>query len=285
MPSSVRKRQIINPHMQTLEAALAQVYGWASNTSMRAALQAVVTDKAKRLMFDEVTYCRVAATSPGELHSVAEEIALGETSFFREPEQFRALWKMVLPALIEKRSHERKLKLWSAGCSTGEEPFSLGMILEDLLGEANDWKIEIFAVDLRSKALLQASQGKYHPLQLRNLDPLLRERFFSGIYAPDAPPSDLDRRVRRNVKFRHANLYDAHLWQHLPGHFDVIVCSNVLTHLHATAIQQTVQRLHQALTPGGYLLVGSSEKSLVAHTRLRAPQTLPPGFFQREGDR
>jgi Methylase of chemotaxis methyl-accepting proteins len=103
----------------------------------------------------------VAAQSPGELHSIAEEIALGETSFFREPEQFRALWHLVLPELMEKRAGTKRLRLWSAGCSTGEEPYSLAMILEDLLGEAPDWRIEILAVDLRSKALLHASQGRY----------------------------------------------------------------------------------------------------------------------------
>lgn len=277
----VKKRKPSNPHFPLLERALAEVYGWAPNVGLRTALQAVVTDKARRLLFDEVTYCRVAAQSPGELHSVAEEIALGETSFFREPEQFRALWRLVLPELIERRASGRRLRLWSAGCSTGEEPFSLAMILEDLLGDASDWRIEILAVDLRSKALLHAGQGRYHPLQLRNLDPGLRERFFHGVYAPDAPPGELDRRLRRNIRLRHANLYDPHLWQHPPGPFDVIVCSNVLTHMHHTAIQQTTARLQQALAPGGYLLVGSTEAGLVNQPRLRPARTLPGGFFHR----
>ncbi len=277
----VKKRSLTNPHLPQLELALANVYGWAANVSLRAALQAVVTDKSRRLLFDEMTYCRVAAQSPGELHSVAEEIALGETSFFREPEQFRALWRMALPELIEKRAAAKRLRLWSAGCSTGEESFSLAMILEDLIGDAADWRVEILAVDLRSKALLQASQGRYHPLQLRNLDPSLRERFFHGVYAPDAPPGELDRRLRRNIRLRHANLYDPHLWQHLPGPFDVIVCSNVLTHMHYTAIQQTTARIQKALAPGGYLLVGSAEAGLITQPRLRAAPTLPSGFFQR----
>jgi chemotaxis protein methyltransferase CheR len=277
----VKKRNLANPHLPQLEKALAQVYGWAPNETLRAALQAVVTDKARRLLFDEMTYCRVAAQSPGELHSVAEEIALGETSFFREPEQFRALWRMVLPELVEKRAGTKRLRLWSAGCSTGEEPFSLAMILEDLLGEAPDWRIEILAVDLRSKALLHASQGRYHPLQLRNLDPALRDRFFHGSQAPDAPPGELDRQLRRNIRLRHANLYDPHLWQHLPGPFDVIVCSNVLTHMHYTAVQQTTARIQQALAPGGYLLVGSVEVGLVNQARLRPSQALPRGFFHR----
>ncbi|MCS7078618.1 MAG: methyltransferase [Chloracidobacterium sp.] len=277
----VRKRKPANPHFPQLERALAEVYGWAPNVGLRTALQAVVTEKSRRLLFDETTYCRVAAQSPGELHSIAEEIALGETSFFREPEQFRALWRLVLPGLIEKRAGVKRLRLWSAGCSTGEEPFSLAMILEDLLGDAPDWRIEILAVDLRSKALLHASQGRYHPLQLRNLDPTLRERFFHGVYAPDAPPGELDRRLRRNIRLRHANLYDPHLWRHLPGPFDVIVCSNVLTHMHHTAIQQTTARLQQALAPGGYLLVGSAEVCLVNQPRLRVAPTLPGGFFSR----
>jgi chemotaxis protein methyltransferase CheR len=268
--------------MRTLEAALANVYGWAAHAAMQTSLQAAVTEKAKRLMFDEVTYCRVAASSAGELHSVAEEIAPGETSFFREPEQYRALWRLALPELIARRAAERRLRLWSAGCATGEEPFSLALLLEDLLPEAHGWRVEILAVDLRSKALLQASQGRYRPAQLQALDRTLRDRFFTGGDAPDGPPNELDRRVRRNVKFRHANLYDPHLWRHLPGPFDVIVCGDVLTHMHAAAIQQTVTRLHHALAPGGFLMVAAAETALAAHSRLKPAQTLPAGFFMRE---
>lgn len=268
-----------NPHMRSLEIALSTVYGWAANPSSRNAIQRVVAEKAQRLGLDEVTYCRMAVKSPGELNSVAEEIALGETCFFREPEQFRSLKSFVLPELVERRQPERKLRLWSAGCSSGEEPFSLAILLDEILPDQEGWRIEVFAVDLRSRALLEASQGRYQTTQLRNLNQNLRERYFSGPQSLDGTLNELDRRIRRNVKFRHANLYDPQLWQHLPGQFDFIVCSNVLMHLTSTAIQQTVNRLYQALTPKAYLMVGTTEPSFIEHSRLRPAQTLPPGFF------
>ncbi|MBX7222530.1 MAG: protein-glutamate O-methyltransferase CheR [Blastocatellia bacterium] len=265
--------------MRTLETALSSVYGWAANPALKQVLQNVVSNKSQRLGLDEFTYCRMAAKSRGELHSVAEEIALGETSFFREPEQYRALRAMVLPELLERHNQDHKLKIWSAGCSSGEEPFSLAILLEELIPANETWRVEILAVDLRSRALLEASQGRYHPAQLQHLASPVREKFFLGHHGLDGTQVELDRRVRRNVKFRHANLYDPQLWQHLPGLFDLIVCSNVLMHMHHTAMQQTLNRIVQALVPGGYLMVGVAETGLFSHSKLKAARSLPSGFF------
>lgn len=274
-------KKLANPHLRTLENTLSSTYGWALTSTFRAMLQEVVSSKAQRLGLDEITYCRMAVKSGGELQSVAEGVISRETLFFRDPEQYRALHTLVLPALIERRQTDRKLRLWSAGCSTGEEPFSLAMLVECLLTDRENWRVEILAVELSSKLLMEANLGRYPNSQLVNVEAEFRERFFSTPPSGTAGLLELDRRVRRNVKFRHANLYDAQLWQFLPGQFDLIVCSQVLCQMHHTGIHQTLGRVHQALAPHGYFMVSPTEASLVVSSRLKPARTLPSGFFMK----
>ncbi|MBI4750308.1 MAG: methyltransferase domain-containing protein [Acidobacteria bacterium] len=272
-------KKLANPHLRTLESTLSSVYGWALTTTMRATLQEVITSKAQRLGLDEITYCRMAVKSGGELQSVAEGVISRETLFFRDQEQYRALQMLVLPALIERRQNDRKLRLWSVGCSTGEEPFSLAMLVECLITDRENWRVEILAVELSSKSLMEANVGRYPASQLINVEADFRERFFSIPQTGNTNLLELDRKVRRNVKFRHANLYDAQLWQFLPGQFDLIVCSNVLCDMHHTGVQQTLGRVHQALSPHGYFMVSPTEASLVVSSRLKPARALPSGFF------
>jgi chemotaxis protein methyltransferase CheR len=122
---------------------------------------AAIDAKANKLGMDDLAYCRMAAASPAELEVLAELISNSETRFFREPEQFEALKEIVVPSLIQARAKERRLDLWSAACSTGEEAYSLAMLVSESLPEAPQWDTNLMATDLRGPAIMSACQGRY----------------------------------------------------------------------------------------------------------------------------
>lgn len=273
-----------NPHLKTLEQALAARFGWQPG-ALREALVAAVVSKSARLGFDEVSYCRVAAASNGELQALAEDVAPGDSRFFRAPEQYDALRERVLSELVVARGASRRLRLWCVAAGSGEEAYSVAVTVREAVPAVEDWRVELFASDLRGNAIMAASRGRYRASALRAIDPTLRNRYFIGIDEP-APDREFDviPLVRRMVTFRRANLYEPHIWRQLPGPYDVIVCQSLLLYFHPRAVELVVDRLAAALAPGGYLMVSPVESDLISRTAMRPVESLPAGFFRsREG--
>jgi chemotaxis methyl-accepting protein methylase len=278
------KRLPKNPHLKTLEQALADRFGWQPGL-VRDQLVAAASSKADRLGLDVVSYCRMAAASSGELQALAEEVAIGETRFFRESEQFEALRDRVLADVLAARASARRARFWSVACSTGEEPYSLALLVRDALPPDEEWRVELFASDLRGNAIMSASRGRYRAAALRRLWPGLRDRYFIGIDEPGPNREfELIPLVRRMVTFRRANVCEPHVWRQIPGPYDLIVCENLLVYFHRLAVEQTVERLVAALAPGGILMVSPAEASLVSRAGLRAVEVLPRGFFVRPAE-
>ena len=201
-----------------------------------------------------------------EWAALEAEITIGETFFFRYAEQFAALRGTILPGLIAARAHERSLKIWSAGCSTGAEPYSLAILLHELLGPAlPDWRIAITGTDISAAALATARAGIYGRWAMRTLPPEERLRYFTpgpilpgpgreGTYAlrPD---------YRRMVGFERRNLMelvDGTAPPH-PGDYDLILCRNVLIYFEAEVVLGIVRGLGRRLSPDGWLLIGHAE--------------------------
>lgn len=272
----------INPHIKPLEQAIAARYGWQGAASWRDNLLAAIEQKAARLGIDELAYCRMAVASAAELEALVELLSNSETRFFREPEQFDALKNIIVPRLIGERAEERKLDLWSAACSTGEEAYSLAMVLREILPPDENWKTNLMATDLRGSAIISASQASYPESAIRLIEPDIRSRYFikaetngrERLYtvAPD---------VRRMVTFRRANIYDAKFWTNLHHKFDLIICNNVLIYFHALAIKQTVERIANVLKHGGLLMVMKNEAGYIEHPRLQPEPGLPGSFFRK----
>jgi chemotaxis protein methyltransferase CheR len=282
--------------LKKLEDALAENYGWAINPSSRARITTATQRKAGRLHVPTDEYCRLAATSESELLSLVEEAAPGETYFFREPQQFDFLRERILPELIaahhpvsQSRSYNLKddrLRIWSAACSTGEEAFSLAIAFDQVNPPRGPTQVDVFATDVRNRALLEASRARYRIPSLRAVSGKVRERYFEhSARTSDAP---LDERytviptIRRLVAFRRVNLLDAVFWKGIANRFDLVVCSNLLLYLHGMAARQMVERLSRTVREGGYLMVAPAESSLVEHPRLK-PVAGSPSFFQRTG--
>ena len=256
MSSSIRK----------LEDALAEYYGWAITPESRIVLSEAVISKAERLHIGHDEYCEIAATMQSEMLALVEEAAVGETSFFREPDQFQFLTEDLFAQIAASHSETDTIRVWRAACSTGEEPYSIGIALNESAVRTTELRVEIFATDVRKRALLVASQAKYPSQSLSEVRPDLKQNYF--LQASEEQIS-ISPEVRRLVTFRRVNLVEQIFWRALAGRFDLIVCTNLLHFMHTVAIRRLVGRLAHSLTPRGYLMVAPSEANLVTHPQLR----------------
>jgi chemotaxis protein methyltransferase CheR len=211
------------------------------------------------------TYLAWLATLPdesAEWRRLASHLTVGETYFFRDRALFDALEQHVLPSLIAARRAEGilRLRLWSAGCATGEEPYSLAILVDRLLPDRRDWALTILATDINPEALETARRGCYREWSFRETPHWIRDRYF---HRQSAETFELDPGIRRVVTFAPLNLaedgYPAVVTN--TSAMDVILCRNVLMYFTRDAQRATVARLKTALVPGGWLLVSPAECS------------------------
>jgi len=193
---------------------------------------------------------------------LASSLTVGETYFFRDGACFQALEREVLPALIDRRraAGTPRLRLWSAGCASGEEPYSLAILVDRLLRDRADWAVTILATDVDAEGLERARRGVYRRWSLRDTPPAVVDRYFRR---RGAESFELDPEIRRMVTFAPLNLagdgYPSVVTN--TGAMDVILCRNVLLYFTPEAQRATAARLRQALVAGGWLAVSPTEAS------------------------
>ncbi len=188
-----------------------------------------------------------------EMEEAVEVLTTNETYFFREEAQLQAFAREILPQLYEQNLARRQLRIWSAGCSTGEEPYTIAMLILDT-GLFKDWDVEIFGNDISRQVLATARRGQYREHALRNTDPTNLRRFFEAV----GGTWQIRDEVKRMVSFGHLNLLDTQMIG-LVGTMDVVFCRNVLIYFDVEARRRVLKVFHSRLKPGGYLLLGHSE--------------------------
>jgi len=192
-----------------------------------------------------------------ELVSLLNEITIGETCFFRNQPQLDALRNVVMPRILEGRSNMalRHLRVWSAGCSTGEEPYTLSMILmEECATKLAGWSFEIVATDLNERSVAHAKQAMYGAYSTRNLSPYYRQKYFKA----RGDNLSLNGEVKTHVSLTRLNFLDDARMAFLKG-FDVIFCCNVLIYFDLVSKRRVIQHFYNNLLPHGYLFLGHSE--------------------------
>ena len=199
------------------------------------------------------------ADSAVDLEAFIAELTIGETYFFRHRAQFDALERTILPDLIARRSQERRLRIWSAGCATGEEPYSLAILLDRMLPDREAWSVMILGTDINRASLEQAQRGTYRSWSFRGVDQATQRRYFtrSGDEHRIAPE------IARMVTFSYLNLVgDAYpsLATNTTS-MDLVLCRNVLIYFGAQAIEGVLGRLHDSLCDGGWLVSGPADTS------------------------
>jgi chemotaxis protein methyltransferase CheR len=192
-----------------------------------------------------------------EIRNLLNEITVGETCFFRSPQQLNAVQKIVLPKVMEAKAKLSftRLKIWSAGTSTGEEPYTLAMLLlEESAGALKGWTWEIIATDLNDLSLVKAKEGVYDTYSLRNTPPHFKQKYFQ----PQGSHFAILPEVKKRVTFSRLNLLDESKLLFMKGN-DIIMCANVSIYFDGASKRRTVQHFYNSLLPGGYFFLGHSE--------------------------
>ncbi|MBS2030373.1 MAG: hypothetical protein JST54_20895 [Deltaproteobacteria bacterium] len=211
-----------------------------------------------------------------ELHRLLPLVTVGKTDFFRDARQFDALKRKLLPDALERARRERRqLHLWSAACATGEEPYSLAMVAVEcgaLVSEVN-----LRASDINGEAIFEAERGVFGQ---RKLKPVSSERVAQFFLAEGGDAARVSPEIRKMVKFGVANLAEGG-YEVPEGGYDIIFCRNVLIYFDATTMVRTLERIYDALRPGGHLALGYSESLYRIFGRFELAE-IEGAFFYRK---
>lgn len=231
---------------------------------------------------DEAAYFQLLAGQTGgsqEWDALIERLTNHETSFFRHPPSFDALRRQILPALRASKPPGSRISFWSAGCSTGQEAYSIAMCALD---EGASGDFTVWGGDISHQAIKVARQGRYGKRAIAGVPESYRQRFMTAVETPSGTEYEMSDEVRRRVRFMTTNLVEPDGFR--PSH-DVVVCHNVLIYFSPAAVSRAVTWLASCVAQGGYLLLGPGE----------APNDRPAGLepmvingvrvFQRVGAR
>ncbi len=195
-----------------------------------------------------------------ELRQLLNEITIGETCLFRSQPQLDALRKVILPELVREKTKQitRRLRIWSAGCSTGEEPYTLAMnLLEESQGLLKGWTVEILATDLNDRSLETAKAGVYGDYAVRNTTDYFKQKYFS----PFEKKLQVRPEVKQLITFSRLNLQDDSRMLFMKG-IDLIFCCNVLIYFDRPSKSNVINHFFSNLNFGGYFFLGTSESLL-----------------------
>jgi chemotaxis protein methyltransferase CheR len=230
-------------------------------------LQKRLSPRARELNFESLQkyyyFLQYDPRADAEFDEIYDLVTTKETYFFREPAQLTAFVEEIIPDILSRKS-VRKIRVWSAGCSTGEEPYSIAMLLQEsrYFDRAG---FEIFASDLSQQVLVRARKGQYREAAFRATDSTLRDKYFTR--EPDGSWRIGDE-IRNRVSFGRLNLYDEPRVS-LLGHVDVIFCRNVIIYFDDASKRTVINSFYNRLVDGGYLLLGHSESLISLSTQFK----------------
>jgi len=206
----------------------------------------------------------IEAGDAGEMQHFCNAITTNLTSFFREGHHFEYLAQQLLPALQRSRGGTARLRIWSAGCSTGEEPYSIAMVLLEQMAQLRGWDVRILATDIDTNVLSHAQAGLYDSERLEKMDSGRMQRWFQR--SPDGQRFVVRDELKRLIRFKPLNLMDQ--WP-MQGPIDVIFCRNVMIYFDRDTQRQIVGRMAALQRPDDHLILGHSESLLQVSKQYR----------------
>lgn len=233
---------------------------------------------------DAGTYARWLLSAPltrTQIERLASHLTVGETHFFRDEKSFAALEEHILPELLRARhGGDQRLRIWSAGCSTGEEAYSIAILLDRLIPDQRGWHITILATDINPLVLHKAAEGVYGEWSFRGCPGWIREKYFRQ---KQVGRFEILPHIRGRVTFSYLNLA-GDVYPSLTNNtnaMDLILCRNVLMYFTSEQARQVAEKLRRALIDGGWLLVSATETSQTLYTRLKAVELHGGTYYRR----
>jgi chemotaxis protein methyltransferase CheR len=239
---------------------------WFSDTS-KYLLQKRLSPRARELNFESFQkyfyFLQYDPRAEAEFDQIYDLVTTNETYFFREPAQLAAFADEIVPEILSRKTI-KKIRVWSAGCSSGEEPYSIAMLLSEA-GYYERAAFEIFASDINQQVLAKARRGHYRESAFRATEVPLRDKYFTR---NDDGSWHISDEIRNRVSFGRLNLYDEPRVS-LLGHLDVIFCRNVIIYFDDQSKKIVVSNFYNRLTESGYLLLGHSESLISLSTQFK----------------
>ncbi len=216
-----------------------------------------------------------------EMDVLISQLTIGETYFFRDEAQFAAIRDIILPDILERNRLSRQLRIWSAGCATGAEPYSLAILLaRELADKIDGWQVAIYATDLNRSYLTQAAEGKFQAWALRSTSDEVKRQCFSnaGLIWTIHP------RYKQWVSFHYMNLAGSEFSTPLAAgsYFDLILCRNVMIYFAPEVTRRLIGHFHQSLEDEGWLVVGASECDLENYKAFRTVNATGASLYQKK---
>ena len=202
---------------------------------------------------DYYRFIRYDKNAEVELPAIMDILTVNETYFFREQNQLRAFSEEILDELRERNASSRTLRIWSAGCSTGEEPYTISMLINET-GFFRGWDIEVHGSDINQRVLQTGRRGSYRKNSFRTTEPY----FITKYFIDEDGQLRINDEIKKNVTFSYLNLLDPFRTRFL-GKMDVIFCRNVLIYFDTASRKRVIENFYDRLTDGGYLLLGHAE--------------------------
>jgi chemotaxis protein methyltransferase CheR len=199
-------------------------------------------------------YLHLLRSDPLEYQYLLKNISINVTHFFRDPEAFQIIEKEILPLMIYEKvkNNRRVIRLWCAGCSSGEEAYSYAILLKDLLGEEfNNFIVSVHGTDIDDRALAVAKKGRYLPRQIENVKHTFLKRFFTF----DGERYQVSDEIKGMLHFKKQDLFSGEKSRH----FDLISCRNVFIYFSKEMQSKLFSEFYKALNEGGYLVIGKTE--------------------------
>lgn len=264
--------------VERLRAAVASRLGLQLEDSSVEPLVALASERveAGRVRSGDAYVRAVEAGEPAELRAIAARVTVGETYFFRNANDLAAFSGTVLPERIRARGAARQLRILSAGCSSGEEPYTLAMLVRDAPALAG-WDLGILGVDVNPAAIARGRAARYGPWSLRQTSDAVRARFFDEV----GREVRVREEVRALVRLEERNLVedDPELWA--PGGWDVVFCRNVLMYFSRETMRRIVSRIARSLAAGGFLFLGHAETLRGVSSEFHLLHTHGTFYYQR----
>lgn len=228
--------------------------------------------------FERTNFIQDASKHDMKLQEIVNRITIGESYFFRNHPHFKALEYDIIPNLIEKNHEKRELNIWSAGCSTGEEPYSIAILLQRRFPQLANWNINITGTDINTSSLAKARSGSYTSWSFRGVDKDILSNYFTK---KDRNRFEIDRDIINSVTFKRFNLMQFPFsGRELSTPFDLILCRNVLIYFANEMANQIVDAFYDVVVDNGYLLLGHSE-SFPAMEKLESIYAHATYFFSK----
>jgi chemotaxis protein methyltransferase CheR len=251
------KVTLTNDQFDTLRTLLSDVAGLVFDDTRRESMAYSIAERLRETGARDVSSYLERLADATERQRLVDEVTIQETHFFRNPPQVRALRQHVLPELLKHaEKNGKRLRIWSAGCSTGEEPYSVAMLLRELLPSTDGWDVKVLATDVSQRALVAARAGRYGARAVMNATPDELARFF--VAHPD-DTYEVRPEVRELVEIRHHNLVTEPVPFPSNERIDLVLCRNVTIYFSRDTTIELMKRLHTCLRDGGYLFLGHSE--------------------------